>query len=130
MSIERHLYGQITQKDVITIFILILQMILAAFFFVTGSKIISGKMAEEFKRFGLPAFFNVLTGALELIGAAGMLIGIRMPTIAILSGLLLGGTMLAAAFTLIVLAKDPFKKALPALVLFALSIGVSLYHIL
>nr|WP_224929271.1 DoxX family protein [Bacillus safensis] len=105
-------------------------MILAAFFFVTGSKIISGKMAEEFKRFGLPAFFNVLTGAFELIGAAGMLIGIWMPKIAILSGLLLGGTMLAAALTLIVLAKDPFKKAIPALVLFALSIGISLYHIL
>lgn len=85
-------------------------------------------MAEEFKRFGLPAFFNVLTGALELIGASGMLIGIWIPTIALLSGLLLGGTMLAAAFTLIVLAKDPFKKAIPALVLFALSIGVSLYH--
>lgn len=67
-------------------------------------------MAEEFKRFGLPAFFNVLTGALELIGAAGMLAGIWMPTLALLSGLLLGGTMLAAAFTLIVLAKDPFKK--------------------
>ncbi|MCY7569652.1 DoxX family protein [Bacillus safensis] len=114
----------------IKIFILILQIVLAAFFFVTGSKIISGKMAEEFKRFGLSAFFNVLTGAFELIGAAGMLIGIWMPTIAILSGLLLGGTMLAAAFTLIVLAKDPFKKALPALVLFALSIGVSLYYIL
>lgn len=114
----------------IKIFILILQMILAVFFVVTGSKIISGKMAEEFKRFGLPAFFNVLTGAIELIGAAGMLIGIWMPTIAMLSGLLLGGTMLAAAFTLIVLAKDPFKKAIPALVLFALSIGVSLYHIL
>ena len=114
----------------IKIFILILQIVLAAFFFVTGSKIISGKMAEEFKRIGLPAFFNVLTGAFELIGAAGMLIGIWMPTIAILSGILLGGTMLAAAFTLIVLAKDPFKKAIPALVLFALSIGISLYHIL
>lgn len=70
-------------------------------------------MAEEFKRFGLPAFFNILTGALELIGAAGMLAGIWIPTLALLSGLLLGGTMLAAAFTLIVLAKDPFKKSNP-----------------
>ncbi|MBU8695288.1 DoxX family protein [Bacillus pumilus] len=114
----------------ITIFILILQIVLAVFFFLTGTKIISGKMAEEFKRFGLPAFFNVLTGALELIGAAGMLAGIWMPTLALLSGLLLGGTMLAAAFTLIVLARDPIKKAIPALVLFALGIGVSLYHFL
>lgn len=48
---------------------------------------------------------------------------------ALLAGLLLGGTMLAAALTLIVLARDPFKKAIPALVLFVLSLGISLYHI-
>lgn len=58
-----------------------------------------------------------------------MLIGIWIPTIALLAGLLLGGTMLAAALTLIVLARDPFKKAIPALVLFVLSLGISLYHI-
>ena len=56
-----------------------------------------------------------------------MLIGIWIPTIALLAGLLLGGTMLA--LTLIVLARDPFKKAIPALVLFVLSLGISLYHI-
>ena len=104
-------------------------MILAAFFFVTGPKIISGKMAEEFKRFGLPSFFNFLTGAFEIVGAIGMLIGIWVPTVALLAGLLLGGTMLAAALTLSILAKDPFKKAIPALVLFVLSIGISCYHI-
>ena len=58
-----------------------------------------------------------------------MLIGIWIPTVALLAGLLLGGTMLAAALTLIVLARDPFKKAIPALVLLVLSLGISLYHI-
>lgn len=95
----------------------------------TGTKIISGKMADEFKRFGLPSFLNFLTGAFEIVGAIGMLIGIWVPTVALLAGLLLGGTMLAAALTLIVLARDPFKKAIPALVLFVLSLGISLYHI-
>ncbi len=61
----------------------------------TGTKIISGKMAEEFKRFGLPSFFNFLTGAFEIVGAIGMLIGIWIPIVALLAGLLLGGTMLA-----------------------------------
>lgn len=115
----------------ITILILIniVKVVLFLFFIMTGTKIISGKMADEFKRFGLPSFLNFLTGAFEIVGAIGMLIGIWFPTVALLAGFLLGGTMLAAALTLIVLAKDPFKKAIPALVLFVLSVGVSLYHI-
>lgn len=119
------------KKGVMTIliFINIVKVVLFVFFLMTGTKIISGKMADEFKRFGLPSFFNFLTGAFEIVGAIGMLIGIWIPTVALLAGLLLGGTMLAAALTLIVLARDPFKKAIPALVLFVLSLGISLYHI-
>ncbi|HDR3347230.1 TPA: DoxX family protein [Bacillus cereus] len=113
----------------ILIFINIVKVVLFLFFLMTGTKIISGKMADEFKRFGLPSFFNFLTGAFEIVGAIGMLIGIWIPTIALWAGLLLGCTMLAAALTLIVLARDPFKKAIPALVLFVLSLGISLYHI-
>ncbi|BCB38182.1 hypothetical protein BCJMU51_3078 [Bacillus cereus] len=113
----------------ILIFINIVKVVLFLFFLMTGTKIISGKMAEEFKRFGFPSFFNFLTGAFEIVGAIGMLIGIWVPIVALLAGLLLGGTMLAAALTLIVLARDPFKKAIPALVLFVLSLGISLYHI-
>ncbi|MGN4541934.1 DoxX family protein [Bacillus cereus group sp. MYBK95-2] len=113
----------------ILIFINIVKVVLFLFFLMTGTKIISGKMADEFKRFGLPSFFNFLTGAFEIVGAIGMLIEIWIPTIALWAGLLLGGTMLAAALTLIVLARDPFKKAIPALVLFILSLGISLYHI-
>ncbi len=113
----------------ILILINVVKVVLFRFFLMTGTKIISGKMADEFKRFGLPSFFNFLTGSFEIVGAIGMLIGIWIPTVALLVGLLLGGTMLAAVLTLIVLARDPFKKAIPALVLFALSLGISLYHI-
>lgn len=110
------------------IFITVLQVLLGVFFLFTGSKIISGKMANEFKRFGLPSFFNVLTGSFEIVGATGMIVGIWMPVATILAGLLLAGTMLAGAFTLIVLAKDPIQKAIPALILFILSLIVSMYH--
>ncbi|PEQ62123.1 hypothetical protein CN470_14000 [Bacillus cereus] len=113
----------------ILIFINIVKVVLFLFFLMTGTKIISGKMADEFKRFGLPSFFNFLTGAFEIVGAIEMLIGIWIPVIALWAGVLLAGTMLAAALTLIVLARDPFKKAIPALVLFVLSLGISLYHI-
>ncbi|MFC9449591.1 DoxX family protein [Bacillus cereus] len=113
----------------ILIFINIVKVVLFLFFLMTGTKIISGKMADEFKRFGLPSFFNFLTGAFEIVGAIGMLLGIWIPVIALWAGVLLGGTMLAAVLTLIVLARDPFKKAIPALVLFVLSLGISLYHI-
>ena len=39
--------------------------------------------------------FNFLTGTFEIVGAIGMLIGIWIPIVALLAGLLLGGTMLA-----------------------------------
>lgn len=99
----------------------IVQIVMALFFIYTGSKIITGKMAEEFKRFGLPSFFNSMTGLFELIGAIGMFIGVWFPVFAIGSGALLGLTMLAAVFSLLVLGKDPFQKAIPALVLTILS---------
>lgn len=89
--------------------IIILQVIFGIFFMFTGTRIISGKMANEFSRFGLPSFFNFLTG-FEIIGAIGMIVGIWYPIAALLSGLLLGATMLAAAFTLLVIARDPFTK--------------------
>ncbi len=41
-------------------FLNILQFAAGIFFMFTGTKIISGKMAKEFKRFGMPAFFNSL----------------------------------------------------------------------
>ncbi|MCH5141762.1 DoxX family protein [Mammaliicoccus sciuri] len=107
-----------------SIIIVILQILLGGFFMMTGTKIASGKMADEFKRFGFPSFFNILTGSFEIIGAIGMIVGIWVPIIAVLAGILLGGTMLIAALTLIFIAKDPFKKAVPAIVLCVLSVLV------
>ncbi|WP_429842935.1 DoxX family protein [Brevibacillus sp. FIR094] len=108
--------------------LIILQVIVAIFFMFTGTKIISGKMANEFDRFGLPPLFNFLTGFIEIISSIGLIIGIWFSIAALLSGLLLGVTMLVAAFILLVIAKDPFPKAVPALVLGCLSLLISMYH--
>ncbi|MGG0815499.1 MULTISPECIES: DoxX family protein [Paenibacillus] len=110
--------------------IIILQVIIGLFFMFTGSKIISGKMADEFKRFGMPPIFNFLTGFIEIASAIGLFAGIWFPIAAVIAGFLLAVTMFVAAFTLLAIAKDPFPKAIPAIVLCLLSIIVSMNHLI
>ncbi|SFS72700.1 DoxX family protein [Paenibacillus sp. BC26] len=107
--------------------ITIFQAVLGIFFIFTGTTIISGKMANEFKKIGLPSVFNFLTGFIEIVGAIGMIAGFWFPIAALLSGFLLGSTMLVAAFMLIVIARDPFKKAIPAILLSLLSYTIAIY---
>ncbi|ACT02864.1 DoxX family protein [Paenibacillus sp. JDR-2] len=105
---------------------MILQVIVGVFFMFTGIRIISGKMAHEFKRFGLPPFFNFVTGLIEIVSSIGMIVGIWFSITAVIAGLLLAATMLAAAFILIVVAKDPFSKAIPSIVLSLLSFVITM----
>ena len=53
--------------------IMILQVLVGIFFMFTGVRIISGKMAHEFKRFGLPPIFNFMTGFIEIVSSLGMI---------------------------------------------------------
>jgi putative oxidoreductase len=86
------------------VIIIILQVLLGIIFIITGSKIVSGAMNEEFVRMGYPQVFNQITGA--IMGAS----------------VVLGCTMLAGALSLIFLAKDPLIKALPATILLLLNV--------
>ncbi|WP_308633973.1 DoxX family protein [Paenibacillus silvisoli] len=104
---------------------MILQVLVGLFFMFTGVRIMSGKMAHEFKRFGLPPFFNFMTGFIEIVGSLGLIVGIWISITAVIAGLLLAVTMLAAAFILIVIAKDPFSKAIPSIVLCLLSVVIA-----
>ena len=63
------------------ILIIIIQVLLAVLFLLTGIKIYSGKMAHEFKRFGYPNYFNKLTGSIELIGSLSMFLGVWLSLI-------------------------------------------------
>lgn len=116
------------EGNFIYITIIIIQILLGIFFLMTGFNIASGKMAEEFKRFGFSSFFNILTGSFEIIGAIGMIIGIWVPIVALLAGFILGGTMIVAAFTLIVIAKDALIKAIPSIILSLISLFIAYYH--
>ena len=111
------------------IIIIILQIILGIVFIMTGSKILSGAMKQDFARLGYPPIFNQITGIFEFVGGLGMLIGVLYNVIALLSSILLGATMFVGAISLIFLGKDPIKKAIPAIVLFLLNFIVFIYYI-
>ncbi|HJF68342.1 MAG TPA: DoxX family protein [Staphylococcus kloosii] len=111
------------------VIIIILQVLLGIIFIITGSKIVSGAMNEEFVRMGYPQVFNQITGAIELLGALNMLFGIFNPYLAMGASVILGCTMLAGALSLIFLAKDPLIKALPATILLLLNVLIFCYYI-
>lgn len=72
-------------------------------------------MRDEFERFGM-ARFRILTGALEILGATGTLVGLFWMPLFIFSTLGLGTLMLLGLITRIRL-KDPVLQMLPAFVL-------------
>lgn len=75
----------------------------------------SGSMKDEFERFGL-APLRLLTGALEVLGGLGLLLGLTWP---LALGVSSGGLSLLMLFGLGVRVKmrDGFWQSLPALVL-------------
>ncbi|GEP99374.1 hypothetical protein SAR03_04120 [Staphylococcus arlettae] len=48
------------------IIIIILQIVVGIFFLMTGVKILSGTMSQEFERLGYPKIFNQITGIFNL----------------------------------------------------------------
>ena len=104
---------------------IILQVILGLGFLLFGfMKFGAKQQVEAFKHFGYSQAFRAFTGIIEVIGAAGMIVGIWYPTIATLAGLLLGVIMLGALITHI-RVKDPGKNMGMAIILLILSIVVA-----
>ncbi|CAN5838244.1 hypothetical protein BH23ACT11_BH23ACT11_20820 [soil metagenome] len=103
----------------------ILQVVLALVFIgAGGSKLVATQqMVEMFDHFKYPRWFMYFTGAVEVTGAVGVLVGILVPVLAVLGGLLLAATMVGAIFTHI-RAKDPVSMMIPPSVLLALAIIV------
>lgn len=77
-------------------------------------------LKEEFKVYGLPAWFFTLTGALKIGSAIGLLGGIFIPELALASAGLLMVLMLGA-LAMHVKVKDPLQKSLPALAMLLIS---------
>lgn len=103
----------------------VLQVVLGLVFLGAGGSKLAGtqQMVEMFDHFEYPRWFMYFTGAVEIVGALGVLVGVFAPVLALLGGLLLAATMVGAIFTHL-RAKDPGSMMAPPAILLVLAIIV------
>ncbi len=101
------------------------QVLLGLAFLGAGAQKLVGtdKMVDDFARYRYPPWFRLATGAVEIGGAVGMLLGLVRPALATLGGLLLVPTMVGALATQARLG-DPAKRLAPPAVLLGLALFV------
>ena len=109
--------------------IILVQVVLGLLFLLIGSMTVAGRkmFVENFRRFGYPQWFRVITGSLEVLGGLGLLVGIWLPWLAELASAGLILVMLGAVFTQL-RTKDPLKKISLAILLGALAIVVAVSY--
>lgn len=81
-------------------------------------------MRQEFAVYGLPGWSVQLIGALKLLCAAGLIVGIWLPRVTFASATGLAILMLGA-IAMHIKVKDPLKKSLPALIMLVLCLLVA-----
>lgn len=86
----------------------------------------SSYMRREFERYGLPNQ-RKLTGLLEIMGAAGLLTGLFVPTIGMLAALGLSLLMLLGFMVRLKIKDGPLKSS-PALIYMFLNLYLFLTH--
>lgn len=79
----------------------IIQVLLAVIFLGAGGAKLAGVQMQvaNFERYGYSQHFRLVTGAVEVIGAAGMIAGLFVEEFAIAAGVWLAVTMMGAAYT-------------------------------
>ncbi|MDB5055833.1 MAG: hypothetical protein JWM44_3883 [Bacilli bacterium] len=104
------------------ILVIVLQSLLALAFLMAGmGKITGSEMhVEGFKKWRLPQWFRVVTGLVELVGAAALIIGFWQQSWTAAGALLLGFTAIGGLLTHI-RVKDSFKDTFPIVLLGILS---------
>jgi putative oxidoreductase len=109
--------------------IIVVQVVLGLLFVVIGSMTVAGRkmFVENFRRFGYPQWFRIVTGSLEVLGGLGLLIGIWLPWLAALASAGLALVMLGAVLTQL-RTRDPLQKIALAVVLGALAIVVAVSY--
>ena len=100
---------------------------IGAFLFYGLSCLFSNGMVDEFERFGLSRFRR-LTGALELLGALGLLAGYFFTPLAIAAAGGLTLLMILGVATRI-RVRDPLLVTLPAILLLAVNLYILVYAI-
>jgi putative oxidoreductase len=109
--------------------IIIVQVVLSLLFVLIGSMTVAGRkmFVENFRRFGYPQWFRVVTGSLEVLGGLGLLIGIWVPWLAALASAGLALVMLGAVLTHVRI-KEPLQKIALPLVMGALAVVVAVSY--
>lgn len=100
-----------------SILIIIVQVILGLLFLLIGSMAVAGRkmLVENFRRFGYPQWFRIVTGSLEVLGGIALLIGIWLPWLAALASAGLTLVMLGAVLTHLRIREPLQKFVLPVL---------------
>lgn len=108
---------------------IILQSLLVAYYLFSGSaKLFGAKYwVDIFRHLGLSSQIRVITGVVQLIGAAVLIVGYWMEWTVALASLWLGVTMLVACF-LHIRVRDPLGKTAPALVFVILNLALFSMH--
>jgi uncharacterized membrane protein YphA (DoxX/SURF4 family) len=102
------------------------QVILGLLFVVIGGMTVAGMnmYVENFRRFGYPQWFRIVTGSLEVLGGLGLLIGIWLAWLAALASAGLTLVMLGAVLTLL-RTREPLQKMILPIALGVLAIVVA-----
>ncbi|MDP2953986.1 MAG: DoxX family protein [Chloroflexota bacterium] len=102
-----------------------------AFLMSGGSKVAGAKMhVENFDRWRYPQAFRPVVGAVEVLGAAGMVVGIWAPLVAFAAAVWLAPTMVGAVYTHLVRAKDRGYPAPGVLLVLAAVVAVGRWQAL
>ncbi|MDQ0113988.1 DoxX family protein [Paenibacillus harenae] len=112
-----------------TILSIVLQSLLVLYYaFSGGAKIAGAKYwVDIFKSLELPQWFRVVTGSVQLVGAAALIIGYWYEGTVAWAGIWLGITMLLACIAHF-RVKDPISKTTPAIFFTALIIVLTIIN--
>lgn len=99
------------------VFVILQSFLLVSMTFGGASKLAGSKnFVEMFDSLKLPQWFRVVTGLVQLVGAAGLVIGYWNREAAVWAGIWIGVTMLVACLSHF-RVKHPASQAVPAFVI-------------
>lgn len=103
------------------VLIIVQSFLIVAMGFGGASKLVGAKgFVEMFESLRLPQWFRVVTGVVQLAGAAGLVVGYWYPAVAFWAGVWIGITMLTACLAHF-RVKHPVPEAVPSFVLTVIS---------
>ena len=101
-----------------------LQVLLGLGFLVSAISKLTGAADAMREQLEIAPWFWILTALVEIVGAAGMLAGIRFPRLVAPAGLWIAALMVGALVSHLRVG-DPFTNMIPAVVYLVLALAVS-----